>query len=212
MDAVMRVTAQVKTATRCRILDAARNLFAGQGFDASTTRDIARCAGIATGTLFNYFPSKEHVAMALIGSGLEAAHADFAARTIESHTPGERLFALVACELRHLRPCRSYVRPVLDLSTGPDAAPDNGDVPSLRAMHQAVAEPLLAELNPDEPLSPVAVQLYWTLYTGVLIAWSRDDSPHQEDTLALLDQSLRMFVTWYQTPTTPVGNGLRAVP
>jgi hypothetical protein len=38
--------------------------------------------------------------------------------------------------------------------------------------------------------------LYWTLYTGVLAFWSKDASPRQEDTLALLDQSLAMFVGW----------------
>ncbi len=47
-----------------------------------------------------------------------------------------------------------------------------------------------------EPLSAIALQLYWTLYTGVLTFWSDDKSPHQEDTLALLDQSLQMFVAW----------------
>jgi hypothetical protein len=42
----------------------------------------------------------------------------------------------------------------------------------------------------------VAVQLYWTLYVGVLSFWSADKSPKQEDSLALLDQSLDMFVGW----------------
>jgi hypothetical protein len=41
--------------------------------------------------------------------------------------------------------------------------------------------------------------LYWTLYTGVLAYWSSDASPRQEDTLALLDQSLAMFVGWLTT-------------
>jgi hypothetical protein len=44
----------------------------------------------------------------------------------------------------------------------------------------------------------VAWQLYWTLYTGVLAFWAEDASPKQEDTLALLDQSLQMFVGWLQ--------------
>ncbi|HZU35991.1 MAG TPA: helix-turn-helix domain-containing protein [Gemmataceae bacterium] len=55
----MRVTAVTKAATRQRILEAARQLFAAKGFEASTTRDIADAAGIASGTLFNYFTTKE---------------------------------------------------------------------------------------------------------------------------------------------------------
>jgi hypothetical protein len=42
--------------------------------------------------------------------------------------------------------------------------------------------------------SVVAMQLYWTLYLGVFAHWATDDSPKQEDTLALLDQSLKLFV------------------
>ena len=44
------------------------------------------------------------------------------------------------------------------------------------------------------PLAAVTMQLYWTLYLGVFAYWAADDSPGQEDTLALLDQSLKLFV------------------
>ncbi len=37
--------------------------------------------------------------------------------------------------------------------------------------------------------------LYWTLYVGVLSFSAHDPSPNQEDTLAVLDQSLRAFVS-----------------
>ena len=47
-------------------------------------------------------------------------------------------------------------------------------------------------------LTPVASQMYWTLYLGVLAHWINDKSPKQEDTLALLDQSIAMFVGWLQ--------------
>jgi hypothetical protein len=43
-------------------------------------------------------------------------------------------------------------------------------------------------------LPAVTVQLYWTLYMGVFAYWAADDSPGQEDSLALLDQSLKLFV------------------
>jgi hypothetical protein len=42
------------------------------------------------------------------------------------------------------------------------------------------------------------LQLYWTLYGGVLMFWAGDGSPRQEDTLLLLDSSLAMFTGWLQ--------------
>jgi hypothetical protein len=52
----------------------------------------------------------------------------------------------------------------------------------------------------QDAISPIAIQLYWTLYTGVLVFWASDSSPRQEDSLALLDESLSMFVGWLTGP------------
>src|SRR5674476_1237592 len=43
---------------RERILDAAEDLFAADGFDATPTARIARRAAVAKGLLFYYFPRK----------------------------------------------------------------------------------------------------------------------------------------------------------
>ena len=42
--------------------------------------------------------------------------------------------------------------------------------------------------------------LLLTLFTGVLAFWLGDDSAHQEDTLAALDQALKMFVRSLPAP------------
>jgi len=47
--------------TRARILRAALDLFAKQGYAATTVEQITEAADIGKGTFFNYFPSKEHV-------------------------------------------------------------------------------------------------------------------------------------------------------
>src|ERR1035438_3168203 len=52
-----------KENTRKAILQAALALFAEQGFYRTTTKAISRKAGIAEGTLFNYFETKEDLAL-----------------------------------------------------------------------------------------------------------------------------------------------------
>jgi AcrR family transcriptional regulator len=47
------------------ILEAALELFRDRGFDETTVQDIATAAGVAAGTVYLYFPSKEHVLVAL---------------------------------------------------------------------------------------------------------------------------------------------------
>ena len=51
---------------REEILRAAVSLFASQGFTRTTTREIAHAAGIAEGTIYTYFASKEEVLLAFL--------------------------------------------------------------------------------------------------------------------------------------------------
>jgi hypothetical protein len=98
---------------------------------------------------------------------------------------------------------------VLDSSLSPAAIdPDQGQ-PSLRAAHLEIVGQILCRHGQEDGISPVALQLYWTLFTGVLAFWAKDSSPRQEDTLALLDQSLAMFALWLSasTPRVSEGNG-----
>src|SRR5215471_6042730 len=49
---------QLIAARRNQILDAATKVFAKKGFHSTTIKDIAREAGIADGTIYNYFENK----------------------------------------------------------------------------------------------------------------------------------------------------------
>ncbi|MEA4940002.1 MAG: helix-turn-helix domain-containing protein [Christensenella sp.] len=49
-----------------RILNAAINAFADKGFEATRTREIAERAGIAEGTIFRYFPSKNAILESMV--------------------------------------------------------------------------------------------------------------------------------------------------
>ena len=211
----MRVTALTKIATRQRILDVAKRQFAQQGFDATTTRDIAGAAKIAVGTLFNYFPTKESIVECLVSDACARAAEEFGVGVANppSHDPAselaqadeplsleEELFAHVAGVLRKLKPYRKYLPAILETTLSPLAGNEaNHDQPSLRAAHLETVSQIASQHGQHESLSPVALQLYWTLYTGVLTFWAHDRSPRQEDTLALLDQSLAMFVGWLTT-------------
>jgi AcrR family transcriptional regulator len=53
-------------ATRQRILDAAQRLLVAGGFVRLTTKEIAREAGFAEGTLFNHFKRKEDLYLAVV--------------------------------------------------------------------------------------------------------------------------------------------------
>lgn len=60
---------QTKVQNRQAILDAAREVFGEMGYETATVRDIIRRTGLAAGTFYNYYKSKEEVATALSDDG-----------------------------------------------------------------------------------------------------------------------------------------------
>jgi AcrR family transcriptional regulator len=191
----MRITAEAKSATRQRILQAAMNLFATDGWHQTTTRGIAVAAGIATGTLFNYFPTKEDIAAALMAEALECDGEEFhAGRSTENSLEAD-LFSLIWSGLRSLSEFRKCLGPASDTIFSPLARQSSGSPgDAIRVDHLEMVEAILTSHGFPAPRPAITVQLYWTLYLGVLAYWAADDSPGQEDTLALLDQSLKLFV------------------
>ncbi|HXC64209.1 MAG TPA: helix-turn-helix domain-containing protein [bacterium] len=51
--------------SRAKILDAARQVFAGQGYHAASMNDVARKAGLAKAAVYHYFPGKHALLDAL---------------------------------------------------------------------------------------------------------------------------------------------------
>jgi len=84
---------------RQRILQAAVKVFARKGYFAARVSDIAKSAGVADGTIYLYFESKEDILVRLFDETM-AEHAGEMRRVVEAlPTVGARLLALAE---RHL--------------------------------------------------------------------------------------------------------------
>lgn len=201
----MRVTAETKRKTKDAIVEAARKLFSKKGLEQTTTRDIASAAGIATGTLFNYFPTKEALAMAIMAEALDESTLEFERKRGAVETLDEQIFLFVICGLHNLKPYRASVGAIMETAASPFSRCDDGSgSQDLRDDHlETVSSLIMAHAGGVEP-STVTMHLYWTLYLGVVAFWSKDTSPNQEETLVVLDQALRMFVA----SLTSIRNGL----
>ena len=56
----------VVRARREQIIEAATRIFAQKGFRRSTTREVARAAGVSEGTIYNYFEDKDALLLAIL--------------------------------------------------------------------------------------------------------------------------------------------------
>src|SRR5690349_13794359 len=64
--------------TRGVILAAAREAWADGGLETTTVAQIARRAGVAVGSIYGHFGSKDLLALALVDEALAARDAEFA--------------------------------------------------------------------------------------------------------------------------------------
>ncbi|MBL9120080.1 MAG: TetR/AcrR family transcriptional regulator [Phycisphaerae bacterium] len=195
----MRVTAQTKLDTDAAIRAAATRLFAKKGVEATSTRDIASAAKIAVGTLFNYYGSKESLALSLVAEAMEVARGPnevSAGRTAE-----EDLFALMAKVLRALAPMRAHLVEILESGLSPLASASLlPEAARIREIHLADVVAILHSHTFDAAVNSATLHLYWALFLAVLSYWATDASPSQEDTRALIDQTVRMFVSSLRAP------------
>lgn len=190
----MRVTAEKKERTREAIVATARKLFLDKGFEQTTTRDIATSAGIATGTLFNYFPTKEGLALTMMAEALDLGNADFEARRRGDESLDELLFGLTVAGLRRLAPYRSFVGEAADSGLSPFTRGGvSEEAERIRLSLLETVQSLIAARSASA-VSFLTMHLFWTLWLGVLAYWVGDESEHQQETLAVVDQATKLFV------------------
>jgi AcrR family transcriptional regulator len=60
---------KTEISTREKILKAAQKLFARNGYDGTTTKELAEKSGIAEGTLFRHFPNKKAILVEVATQG-----------------------------------------------------------------------------------------------------------------------------------------------
>jgi AcrR family transcriptional regulator len=191
--------ARNKEAIKGRIVAAALALFQEKGFDATTTKAIARRARVAEGTVFNYFETKEDIALYFFS--LEVDHAIATVRksaTLRKAPLEEKLFALVESQLEFLAPHERFIgaafihalRPTSKLAFSVQAI-------DLRTRYLAFVQELIDETLPANAggvFGWFAPQLFWIAYFGILLYWLNDESEGKQNTLALLDRSLKVGV------------------
>jgi AcrR family transcriptional regulator len=93
---------------RDQILTAAHAVFASRGFKEATVGDIADAAGIAKGTLYLYFKSKDEIYWAALNRGLDGLHALTTASLERVDHPREKLRAFIETKVRFFDEDREF--------------------------------------------------------------------------------------------------------
>ena len=98
----MRVNEQTRANTRTALLDAAARAFAESGYHETPIDSVSQLAGVAKGTVYNYFSSKDDVLRALVQEACRLA-TDAATAVPDQASTEARLQAFIEGNLKWAR-------------------------------------------------------------------------------------------------------------
>ncbi len=190
-----------KKATQERILKVALELFSTRGFYETTTRQISRKAGVAEGTLFNYFRSKEDLALYFFEREVAGIIAWFEQeKGLRDATVVEQLFAIVQRHLDRIEPYEEFIGAVYLRALQPVSKlhPMSLESQSLNLRYLRFIREILQRAEEEEEIPALGDLGAWAFglfHVGILTYWLHDMSRGKERTLALLDRSLKLART-----------------
>jgi TetR/AcrR family transcriptional regulator, cholesterol catabolism regulator len=159
---------------RARLRDAAWSLFVEKGFDATTTKEVAARAGVASGTLFLYARDKADLLFLVLNERLSAA-VDEGLRTIPDGPLLEQLLHLFGGFFRVYEEApevaRAFIKE-LPGADGPNAQLVNSLTMSLLMHMGGLVQRAQAKGEIANDVAPVLLaQNAFALYYFALMAW-----------------------------------------
>lgn len=175
-----------------RILDTASELFSSQGYRGTDLGGIARRMGLARNSLYRYFPSKDHILVAVA----EREMAPFAERTDaladQYPDPGERIDAWLELQVDLATgPCHAMIRMLGDMNEASDDLRQK-----IGALHDSPREALegaVSELLEGANRNPMVVSamiVNMAQAAAGVAMWSGDAAP----VVAELKKSVRSIL------------------
>ena len=196
-----------------RILDSALELFRQKGFDATTMRDIAQKASVATGAAYYYYPSKDAIVMDFYQRS--SAEMELQIEAALEHAKGleNRLRELIGVKLAYFAPNRGVLRSLLRNGADPrhPLSPFSPDTASIRDIDIAWFRRILTDCGMRIPrdLEPQLPSVLWFFQMGVILFWVIDDSPGQTRTARLLELAPKSVAFLIRVSALPLMRPLR---
>jgi AcrR family transcriptional regulator len=199
--------------TRSRILTAALDLFRRNGFDQTTMREIATEAGVALGSAYYYFESKEALVMAFYEHASQEMSVQIASGLAGTKVLERRLRAILDVRFEYFAPNRLLLGALARHAADPQnpLSPFSDETAHIRELDLqrfAIAIEGSSVTLPKD-LAPYLPKLLWLYQMGLILFWISDRSPDQIRTRQLRDKSLSLLVAALKLAGFPLLRPLR---
>lgn len=184
--------------TRQMLYQTALKLFASDGFEATTMRQIAKKAGVAPGAIYYYFESKE----SLVQHYYEQLHIEHEKSLVDFFEKekklSERLHRVVTAKIEMALPHKDMALALYRVAANPQSSlsPFSAESKLLREKAITIFENLIQGCDQDfhKELKPLLPKYLWFYLMGVILFWIYDKSKKSQRTFEFIDKTVPLIV------------------
>lgn len=200
--------------TRALILETAVQMFMERGYEDTTMRAIAERAGVALGSAYYYFRSKEQLIQAFYGR----THLEHVAETRDllrtERTLRGRLQGVMAAKLRTIEPYHRFSGVLFRTAADPESPLNPFSQESLPARLEATeifAEVVRGAEDRKLPkdLEAELPDLLWMYHMAIVLYWIHDRSPGRARTWTLMERTVDLVARLIAISTYPLMGPIR---
>ena len=158
-----------QAARRQRVLVAALQLGASGGYDAVQMRDVAARAGVALGTVYRYFPSKDALLAAAMVEWMEDLERRLTQRGPIGDTAAERVYDVLSRAVHTMQRQPALAEAVIIALTSDDTAAGRASISTTDVMTRVILRALPDDLEPDTEAAIARVLGH--VWFSCLVAW-----------------------------------------
>ncbi len=158
-----------QTARRQRVIEAARELASGGGYDAVQMRDVATTARVALGTIYRYFSSKDHLLAATLVEWNRDLQRRLNQRPARGATPADRVVDVLRRSTRALERNPTLTAALVTAVSAPDPA-----IKDCQREVDAIMVSILSQAmgdDVDEELKRGVCRVLTHVWFSALIGW-----------------------------------------
>lgn len=107
--------------TKRKIFETSMNLFATKGYDATSIEEITSVVGVAKGTLYYHFSSKEEIFTFLVEEGMKLLQNSIQIKIANAHTLSSKIKAILLIEIKVMKKYEDFMTIVLSQVLGKES-------------------------------------------------------------------------------------------
>ncbi len=183
--------------TRARILETALALFRERGYEETTMRAIAEQAGVALGSAYYYFRSKEQLIQAFYGRTHQEHLAVSEPILRQERSLRGRLRGVMHAKVATIEPYHQFAGVLFKSAADPQSPLNPFSADSKQVRDEAIAlfgevlrgsgSRIPADLQAELP------ELLWLYHMGIILFWIHDPSPGRRRTYRLVDHTVDLI-------------------